>query len=62
MHQELSPAGAAPYRPPAPIPKQMLSLFDAELLSMLPLASYEQKVLSVRKGKRPVIVVMIPNP
>jgi cytochrome P450 len=38
----------------------MLSLFDGELLSMLPQASYEQDVISLRKGKRPIAVVNDP--
>ena len=38
----------------------MLSLFDGDLLSMLPQASYEQDVLSLRKGKRPIIIVNDP--
>jgi cytochrome P450 len=61
MHQEFSFAGTAPYRPPAPIPQQMLSLFRGELLSMLPAASYEQKTVSVRKGKRPVVLINDPD-
>src|SRR5476651_2650457 len=48
------------YRPPAPVPKQMLSLFDDDLLSMLPQASYEQDVISLRKGKRPITIVNDP--
>ena len=48
------------YRPPAPVPKQMLSLFDGELLSMLPQASYEQDFISWRKGKRPIVIINNP--
>src|SRR5258708_4833012 len=48
------------YRPPAPVPKQMLSLFDGELLSMLPQASYEQDFIALRKGKRPITIVNDP--
>jgi cytochrome P450 len=51
---------SAHYRPPAPVPKQMLSLFDGELLSMLPQSSYELDVISLRKGKRPITIVNDP--
>src|SRR2546423_1546810 len=59
-HQETAGSTAQAYRPPAPVPKQMLSLFDGELLSMLPQASYEQGFLSLRKGKRPIVIVNEP--
>jgi cytochrome P450 len=38
----------------------MLSLFDGELLSMLPQSSYELDAISLRKGKRPITVVNDP--
>jgi cytochrome P450 len=38
----------------------MLSLFDGELLSMLPQASYEQTVIRLRKGRTPIILISDP--
>jgi cytochrome P450 len=38
----------------------MLSVFDGELLSMLPQASYEQDFISLRKGKRPIVIINNP--
>jgi cytochrome P450 len=45
------------YRPPAPVPKIMLSLAEGELLSMLPQACYEDDFIQLRKGKRPIVLV-----
>lgn len=59
--EQFKSSGAPYYRPPAPVPKQMLSLFDGELLSMLPQASYEQNILTLRRGKRPIIIVNEPG-
>jgi cytochrome P450 len=58
MSREMPSVGR--YRPPAPVPKQMLSLFDGELLSMLPQSSYELDVISLRRGKRPITIVNDP--
>jgi cytochrome P450 len=45
------------YRPPAPVPKIMLSLAEGELLSMLPEACYTDDFIHLRKGKRPIVLV-----
>jgi cytochrome P450 len=60
MKARSSGLGFSAYRPPAPVPKQMLSVFDGELLSMLPQASYEQDFISLRKGKRPIVIINNP--
>jgi cytochrome P450 len=60
MKMQSSGLGLPGYRPPAPVPKQMLSIFDGELLSMLPLASYEEDFISLRKGKRPIVIINNP--
>lgn len=60
-HSGTAPSAPHPYRPPAPVPKQMLSLFEGELLSMLPQATYEERVISVRKGRRPIVIVNDPD-
>jgi len=54
-----SPPGGA-WRPPAPVPKEMLSLADGELLAMLPEAGYERSIIPLRKGKRPITILNDP--
>lgn len=48
------------YRPPAPEPRDKVSVLDRELLAMLPRAAYEEELFRFELGRRSVLIVNAP--
>jgi cytochrome P450 len=48
------------YRPPAPVPKRMLSLGDGDLLSMLPELCFQRSFIRLGMRKRPIVIFSDP--
>ena len=56
-----APPAGAPYRPPAPVPKQQLSGPDGDLLQILSAGFYRRMAVRLRGVGRDVVVINNPN-